>query len=145
MAPGVIGHTCSGWYDIRGRSGWPDLMINRQSPPPDLSYKTLTRWPHTSNSRLLHTSVSQWNIQKAIMDLVPLVTGQILCIAYYTTGLFLVSIVLNVIKQLVFYNRKEPPVVFHWIPFIGSTVAYGMDPYQFFFASRAKVCISCTP
>ncbi|KAJ5499114.1 Cytochrome P450 [Penicillium expansum] len=113
-------------------------MINRQSPPPDLSYKTLTRWPHTSNSRLLHTSVSQWNIQKAIMDLVPLVTGQILCIAYYTTGLFLVSIVLNVIKQLVFYNRKEPPVVFHWIPFIGSTVAYGMDPYQFFFASRAK-------
>ncbi|CAG8203061.1 unnamed protein product [Penicillium nalgiovense] len=72
------------------------------------------------------------------MNLVSLVAGQILCIAYYTTGLVLVSIVLNVIKQLVFYNRKEPPVVFHWVPFIGSTVAYGMDPYQFFFASRAK-------
>ncbi|CDM34582.1 hypothetical protein DTO013E5_5072 [Penicillium roqueforti] len=72
------------------------------------------------------------------MDLVPLVTGQVLRAAYYTAGLVLVSIVLNVINQLVFYNRKEPPVVFHWIPFIGSTVAYGMDPYQFFFASRAK-------
>ena len=32
---------------IRGRAGWPDLMINRQSSPPDLSYKTLTKWPHT--------------------------------------------------------------------------------------------------
>lgn len=79
------------------------------------------------------------------MDIIPLVTGQILCIAYYTSGLVLVSIVLNVINQLVFYNRKEPPVVFHWVPFIGSTVAYGMDPYQFFFASRAKVCIFCCP
>ena len=76
------------------------------------------------------------------MDLlVPLVAGQILRITYYTTGLFFLSIVLNVINQLVFYNRKEPPVVFHWVPFIGSTIAYGMDPYQFFFASRAKVCI----
>lgn len=83
--------------------------------------------------------------KKIIMDIIPLVTGQILFIAYYTSGLVLVSIVLNVINQLVFYNRKEPPVVFHWVPFIGSTVAYGMDPYQFFFASRAKVCIYCSP
>lgn len=74
------------------------------------------------------------------MDLLtPLVANQILRIAYYSTGILLVSIILNVINQLVFYSRKEPPVVFHWVPFIGSTVAYGMDPYQFFFASRAKV------
>jgi sterol 14-demethylase len=72
-------------------------------------------------------------------SLAPLVTGQILRITYYTTGLFALSIVLNVINQLFFYNRKEPPVVFHWVPFIGSTIAYGMDPYKFFFASRAKV------
>ncbi|KAJ5583240.1 hypothetical protein N7535_001860 [Penicillium sp. DV-2018c] len=73
------------------------------------------------------------------MDLlVPLVAGQLLRIAYYTTGLVVLSIVLNVINQIFFYNRKEPPVVFHWVPFIGSTIAYGMDPYQFFFASRAK-------
>ncbi|KAJ6049463.1 uncharacterized protein N7446_007206 [Penicillium canescens] len=73
------------------------------------------------------------------MDLlVSLVAGQILRIAYYTTGILVVSIILNVINQLVFYSRKEPPVVFHWVPFIGSTVSYGMDPYQFFFACRAK-------
>lgn len=78
------------------------------------------------------------------MDLlVSLVAGQILRIAYYTTGNLLVSIILNVINQLVFYSRKEPPVVFHWVPFIGSTVAYGMDPYQFFFACRAKVSGLC--
>lgn len=75
------------------------------------------------------------------MDLAPVVAGQILRVAYYTAGLILVTILLNVINQLVFYNRKEPPVVFHWVPFIGSTIAYGMDPYQFFFASRAKVCL----
>lgn len=76
------------------------------------------------------------------MDLAPLLTGQILRCAYYTTGVVLVSIILNVINQLVFYNRKEPPVVFHWVPFIGSTVSYGIDPYRFFFASREKVCFS---
>lgn len=29
-------------------------------------------------------------------------------------------------------------MVFHWFPFIGSTVSYGMDPYKFFFDCRAK-------
>lgn len=139
------GHSCAGCCGIRGRAGWPDRMINRQSCPPDLSYKTLTIWPHTYNrlqTRDFFILLFRFEstVKKIIMDTVPLVAGQILCIAYYTSGLVLVSIVLNVIKQLVFYNRKEPPVVFYWVPFIGSTVAYGMDPYQFFFASRAKVC-----
>ncbi|KAJ5329741.1 hypothetical protein N7452_010131 [Penicillium brevicompactum] len=70
--------------------------------------------------------------------LAPVVAGQILRVAYYTAGLIVVAIVANVVNQLVFYDRKEPPVVFHFVPFIGSTIAYGMDPYQFFFASRAK-------
>lgn len=49
------------------------------------------------------------------------------------------AIVLNVLHQLLFKNPTEPPVVFHWIPFIGSTVTYGIDPYKFFFTCRAKV------
>ncbi|KAF2084258.1 lanosterol 14-alpha-demethylase [Saccharata proteae CBS 121410] len=53
-------------------------------------------------------------------------------------GLFVLCIVLNVLAQLIFRNPKEPPVVFHWIPFIGSTVTYGMDPYGFFFSNREK-------
>ncbi|EEB08590.2 sterol 14-demethylase [Schizosaccharomyces japonicus yFS275] len=38
------------------------------------------------------------------------------------------------------FNRdpKRPPVVFHWFPFIGSAVTYGIDPYVFFRQCRAK-------
>jgi predicted permease len=52
-----------------------------------------------------------------------------------------VSVIINVLQQLLFKNPHEPPVVFHWFPFIGSTISYGIDPYKFFFDCRAKVCI----
>lgn len=48
------------------------------------------------------------------------------------------SVVVNVLRQLLFKSPHEPPVVFHWFPFIGSTISYGIDPYKFFFSSRAK-------
>ena len=51
------------------------------------------------------------------------------------------SIVLNVLSQALFKNPNEPPVVFHWLPIIGSTITYGIDPYKFFFDCRAKVGI----
>jgi sterol 14-demethylase len=50
----------------------------------------------------------------------------------------LLAVVLNVLKQLLFKKPNEPPVVFHWLPVIGSTVTYGMDPYKFFFANQKK-------
>ena len=49
------------------------------------------------------------------------------------------SVFLNVMKQVLFKNPNEPPVVFHWLPIIGSTITYGMDPPRFFSANRAKV------
>lgn len=49
-------------------------------------------------------------------------------------------IIVNVLVQLIFKNPNEPPVVFHWVPFIGSTIIYGINPYNFFFACREKVC-----
>lgn len=52
------------------------------------------------------------------------------------------SVVINVLRQLLFKKAHEPPVVFHWFPFVGSTISYGMDPYNFFNQSRAKVCRS---
>lgn len=63
----------------------------------------------------------------------------------YAFAALLVAIVLNVARQLLVRNEKEPPVVFHWIPFLGSTISYGMDPYAFFFFCRKKVsyCASC--
>lgn len=51
------------------------------------------------------------------------------------------AIVLNVLHQLVFRNPNEPPLVFHWVPFFGSTITYGIDPYHFFFRCREKVCL----
>ncbi|KAJ5156535.1 hypothetical protein N7492_009338 [Penicillium capsulatum] len=48
------------------------------------------------------------------------------------------SVVVNVLRQLLFKSPHEPPVVFHWFPFVGSTISYGMDPYTFFNTSRAK-------
>lgn len=69
-----------------------------------------------------------------------LIIGQVLRISGYGFALVLISVILNVINQLFFYKKHEPPVVFHWFPFLGSTIAYGMDPYQFFLSCRQKVC-----
>ena len=55
----------------------------------------------------------------------------------------LIAVVLNVLKQLLLKNPNEPPLVFHWLPVIGNTVTYGMDPYAFFFANQKKVCRTC--
>ncbi|KAJ4301144.1 serine/threonine protein kinase [Kalmusia sp. IMI 367209] len=48
------------------------------------------------------------------------------------------AVVFNVLRQVLLKNPNEPPLVFHWFPFIGSTVTYGMDPYKFFFSNREK-------
>ncbi|SLM33450.1 14-alpha sterol demethylase cyp51b [Lasallia pustulata] len=53
-------------------------------------------------------------------------------------SLCVLAIVLNVLSQLLFKDPKEPPVVFHWVPFVGSTITYGIDPYKFFFSCREK-------
>lgn len=56
-----------------------------------------------------------------------------------SAAVLVLIVVLHVLSQLLFKNPKEPPLVFHWVPFIGSTVTYGIDPYKFFFKCRAKV------
>ncbi|KAI1811627.1 cytochrome P450 [Poronia punctata] len=48
------------------------------------------------------------------------------------------SVVFNVLGQILFKKSNEPPVVFHWFPIIGSTITYGMDPPTFFRECRAK-------
>ncbi|KAL1304989.1 hypothetical protein AAFC00_003893 [Neodothiora populina] len=45
---------------------------------------------------------------------------------------------LNVASQLLRRKSSEPPLVFHWVPFIGSTVTYGMEPYKFFSRCREQ-------
>jgi hypothetical protein len=52
------------------------------------------------------------------------------------------SVFLNVAQQIFFKNPNEPPVVFHWFPWIGSTVTYGINPPVWLKENRAKVRIS---
>ena len=51
------------------------------------------------------------------------------------------TILANVLQQTLLKKQNEPPVVFHWLPVIGSTVTYGIDPFKFFFRCQAKVRI----
>nr|AAF79204.1 cytochrome P450 sterol 14 alpha-demethylase [Aspergillus nidulans] len=57
--------------------------------------------------------------------------------AYVLVGA-IVAVLVNVIRQIFFRNTNEPPMVFHWVPFVGSTISYGMNPYNFFFSCREK-------
>ena len=43
------------------------------------------------------------------------------------------------LSQYLFKRKDEPPVVPHWLPFVGSAITYGQDPYAFFFRCREKV------
>ncbi|KAA8901880.1 cytochrome P450 [Sphaerosporella brunnea] len=59
-------------------------------------------------------------------------------VAVGTFAFIVVSVVVNVLSQLLFKDKAKPPMVFHYFPFFGSTVVYGMDPYAFFEANQKK-------
>lgn len=54
-------------------------------------------------------------------------------------ALLLTAVLWTILQQLVFKNPHEPPMVFHWLPVIGSTVTYGIDPLKFFAQCEKKV------
>lgn len=56
---------------------------------------------------------------------------------------FVIAVIFNVFGQLLVKDPNEPPLVFYWVPFIGSTITYGIDPYKFFFSCREKVLNCC--
>ena len=58
---------------------------------------------------------------------------------FASTAFIILAILLNVLSQMLFKNPNEPPLVFHWVPFVGNTITYGIDPFKFFFACREKV------
>ncbi|KAK9462741.1 cytochrome P450 [Lipomyces oligophaga] len=69
---------------------------------------------------------------KDMMATLPVGPGALVAIA-------LVAIVLlNALRQVLFKNPHNPPVVFYWIPVFGSAATYGMDPYKFFEDNRKK-------
>lgn len=68
--------------------------------------------------------------------LTTLPTWQLLVFGFF--GFVTIAVALNVLKQLLFKNPNEPPIVFHYFPLLGSTVLYGIDPFKFFFACKEK-------
>jgi hypothetical protein len=48
-------------------------------------------------------------------------------------------VVINALRQLLPRKKSEPPLVFHWIPFVGNAVSYGLDPFAFYTRCREKV------
>lgn len=41
---------------------------------------------------------------------------------FYTLTLLILTVILNALHQLLPKNKSEPPMVWHWIPFIGNAV-----------------------
>lgn len=52
--------------------------------------------------------------------------------------LFISAVIINALQQVLFVNPNHPPLVFYWIPWVGSTLSYGMYPYEFFEENRKK-------
>ncbi|PSR79020.1 hypothetical protein PHLCEN_2v7207 [Hermanssonia centrifuga] len=50
----------------------------------------------------------------------------------------IITVAFNVLSQLLFRDKSQPPVVFHFMPWVGSAAAYGQDPIKFFFDCRQK-------
>ncbi|EXF81456.1 14-alpha sterol demethylase Cyp51A [Colletotrichum fioriniae PJ7] len=59
-------------------------------------------------------------------------------IAFYGFVGLVVSVLVNACRQTFFHGKSEPPAVFHWIPYIGNAISYGMDPVAFFVKYRAR-------
>lgn len=61
-----------------------------------------------------------------------------------SAALILLILALHRLSQYLFASKDEPPVVHHWLPFVGSAITYGQDPYAFFFRCREKVRVVCS-
>ena len=61
-----------------------------------------------------------------------------------SAALILLIVALHWLSQYLFASKDEPPVVHHWLPFVGSAITYGQDPYAFFFRCREKVRVVCS-
>ncbi|KAI0197850.1 cytochrome P450 [Astrocystis sublimbata] len=64
--------------------------------------------------------------------------GLFLDILTYAVGALLASILANLLYQQLPRSKSEPPLVFHWIPFVGNAISYGVDPCRFYTQCREK-------
>lgn len=77
----------------------------------------------------------------ALADYVVLATTAFLALSTAQQLLILVGVpfIYHLLWQFVYLLRKDrAPLVFHWIPWVGLAVTYGMRPYEFFEECRLK-------
>jgi hypothetical protein len=65
--------------------------------------------------------------------------GDVLQWTGYLCGALVAGIICNILRQGLPRKKHEPPMVFHWVPFIGNAITYGTNPYQFLVDCRQKV------
>lgn len=85
-------------------------------------------WSSTMGSKILALNIP---------GTAPLRTASWSWLAVY--GLLLV-IAIHVLRQQLPRKKSEPPVIFHWIPFVGNAISYGTDPCKFYKQCREQVC-----
>lgn len=62
-----------------------------------------------------------------------------LAIVQQASIIILFPFIYNLLWQFFYSFRKDRvPLVFHWMPWVGSAVVYGMQPYEFFENCRTK-------
>jgi len=61
----------------------------------------------------------------------------------YALAALAIAFLVHFLSQLLAVSSRShaPPVVFHWLPYIGNAVSYGVNPYRFFRECQAKVCV----
>lgn len=66
-------------------------------------------------------------------------TFKLLTFGQQLSIIILTPFIYNLIYQFLYSLRKDrAPLVFYWIPWFGSAIGYGMEPYQFFEDCRQK-------
>ncbi|CAJ2505572.1 Uu.00g129660.m01.CDS01 [Anthostomella pinea] len=56
----------------------------------------------------------------------------------YFLGLLFVSVTFNILWQQLPHKKSDPPLVFHWFPFVGNAISYGTDPFNFYKECQRK-------
>lgn len=122
-----------------------NISLFLKNPTRDVSYMSVeSLLCGDSISDMSQATVEHWaaEVKQASTDVALKISGSLLSIFQYIAALLAlctIIIVFNVLYQRCSTNPNRPPLVHHWIPIIGSTVTYGMDPFRFFFNCQAKV------
>lgn len=56
----------------------------------------------------------------------------------YSIGILIFTVAANALWQQIPRSKSEPPLVFHFFPFIGNAISYGTDPVRFYEECRQK-------